>query len=93
MGKELKKKYNFDFVFCPIPNKYTLYYNEVDKNAKYDDFLPRVYKGLEVRGVDYVNLYDEFIKSDTVLYFGTDSHWNNKGAQIAVDKIIEQISN
>ncbi len=93
MGKELKMKYNFDFVFCPIPNKYTLYFNEVDKGAKYDDFLPRIYKGLESRGVDYVNIYDEFIKADTVLYFGTDSHWNNKGAQIAVEKIIEQISN
>ncbi|NOX47221.1 MAG: hypothetical protein GXO89_09620 [Chlorobi bacterium] len=91
MGKELKEKYNFDFVFCPIPNKYTLYFDKVDKNAKYDEFLPRIFKGLEKRGVDYVDVYDEFIDMDSVLYFGTDSHWNDKGAQIAVDKIIEQI--
>ena len=92
MSADLKNKYNFDFLFCPIPNKYTVYFSKVDVNARYDDFLPRIYKGLEIRGVNYVNIYDEFVRADTVLYFGTDSHWNDKGAQIAVEKIIEQIS-
>jgi hypothetical protein len=93
MSKDLKLKYNFDFIFCPIPNKYTLYFNRVDVNAEYNDFLPRIFNGLEKRGVDFVNIYDEFKKSDSVLYFGTDSHWNERGAQIAVEKIIEQLLN
>jgi hypothetical protein len=91
MAIDLKNRYNFDFLFCPIPNKYTLYFKKVDKDAQYDDFLPRIYKGLDDRGVAYVNLYDEFKKSDSALYFGTDSHWKERGAQIAVEKIIEQI--
>lgn len=91
MSHNLKAKYNFDFIFCAVPNKYSIYYTKADPAAVYNNLLPQIYKGLEKRGIKYVDLYNDFSQETDDLYFGTDSHWNEKGANIAFEKIIEQI--
>jgi hypothetical protein len=92
LSMKLKEKYNLDMIFCPVPNKYTMWYKKIDPDAEYDNFLPRLYKELEKRNFPYVDMYHDFLNADTILYYGTDSHWNKKGVDLAVENILEQLS-
>jgi len=89
---KLKQHYNLSMVFMGIPSKYTLYHKLVN-NDPYNDFLPRLQAGLDKRGIPYIPLYKDFINSKDVIFFGTDTHWNNKGQQIALDKTVQFINN
>jgi len=99
LRKKLKEEYNLDMVFMPVPCKYTIYHKFVNQHT-YNNLLPRIYEGLEDRGVPVVRLFDDFIKSDEILYYGTDTHWNPKGLEIALritvdcikDRIAHQIA-
>ena len=87
LAYELKKKYNMTLVYLPMPAKYTLYHTVIN-NDEYNQFLPRLYDGLKKRNVNYINVYNDFCNSDTLLYYHTDSHWNQKGIDIAYKKTI-----
>lgn len=82
---KLKQYYNLDMVFLPAPSKFTIYSTLVD-TIPYNNLLPRIYSGLEKRGVPVIDLYDDFIQSADTLYYATDTHWNEKGLQLVVDK-------
>jgi hypothetical protein len=86
----LKEKYNLDMVFMGIPSKYTIYHKLLNDH-KYNNFLPRLYKGLEERGVPTITVYDDYIKSKEILYYGTDTHWNKKGLDIALQNAVKVI--
>jgi len=58
----------------------------------YNDFLPRVYTGLEKRGIPAIPLYEDYKNSEELLFFGTDVHWNVKGLSIAIDNTVELIN-
>ncbi len=90
MANNMKETYNLDLVFMPVPNKYTIYHEMVDPNA-YNNFLPRLYTELDKRHVQYINLYHEFKSSKDTLYFGTDTHWNKKGVDKALELTLEKI--
>jgi len=90
LRNKLKELYNLDLIFMPIPSKYTIYHKLIN-NDTYNNFLPRLYEGLADRGVPFIDLYNEYINSDEILYYGTDTHWNKKGLDIAVDKTLEYI--
>ncbi|MBN2522559.1 MAG: hypothetical protein JXB24_04760 [Bacteroidales bacterium] len=90
LAEKLKEEYNMDMIYLPLPAKYTLYHTVIN-NDNYNDFLPRLYKGLDKRGVKYVNVYDDFTNSDTILYYHTDSHWNQKGIDMAYKKVVATI--
>jgi len=97
LRNKLKEMYNLDMVFMPIPSKYTIYHKLIN-NDPYNNFLPRLYEGLALRGVPTINLYDDYMNATAVLYYGTDTHWNKKGIDIAIDKTLDciksmQISN
>ena len=51
-----------------------------------------LYEGLEERGVRFVELFDAFKNSDTLLYYRTDSHWNQNGIDIAYKETTDYIS-
>ena len=87
LSKQLKKVYNLDMVFLPIPSKYTIYHTLLN-NDKYNNFLPRIYAGLEKRGIPVVKVYDDFMSADTLLYYGTDTHWRETGLNIALNKTL-----
>lgn len=71
-----------------------------NKNSLYGDNMPYYYLGgeesnlnlltekLEVAGINYLDLYELFEEQDEVLYFKRDSHWNNKGALLAYNAIM-----
>lgn len=87
LSKKLYDRYKLKMIFMAIPSKYTIYHTLLN-NDKYNDFIPRLYTGLKERGIPYVPLYRDFMEADTVLYYGTDTHWNKKGRDIAVDDVI-----
>lgn len=92
LSKQMQELYNLYVVYMPIPAKYTLYHTIIN-NDQYNNFLPRLYKGLEERNVRYIDLYNSFIHADTLLFYGTDTHWNQKGIDIALEKTMEYINN
>ena len=87
----LKERYNADLLFMAIPNAYTIYHRFVNNDA-YDDYLPRLEMQLNRRGVRTIDLYRKFCESKEVVYFPTDSHWNARGAAIALQQTLEQLS-
>ena len=91
LSRNLKSNYNLDLIFMPIPNKYTIYHKMVN-NDSYNDFLPRLYAELDKRGILYIDLYKEFINSPDTLYYGTDTHWNKKGVDKALNLVLEKMS-
>ena len=94
LANKLRKQYNLDFIFLPIPNKYTIYHNLLN-NESYNNLLPLVYEGLDKRRIKVVKILDDFKNSERILYYGTDTHWNKYGVDIAVRKtkeLINQIS-
>jgi len=91
LSRQLEEKMNMKLVFLPIPNKYTLYHTVVNDDP-YFEFLPLLQAGLKERNVSCVELFEEFQHSDEVLYYGTDTHWNKKGVDIALHKLLETLN-
>ena len=90
MAKEMKENLNMEMVFLPIPNKYTIYHTVVNDDP-YNDFLPKLYKGLSAHNVAFIDLYDDYLKDERMLYYGTDSHWNEEGVNIALQKLVSKL--
>ena len=90
MQKELLERYNLELVFMPIPNKYTVYY-ELLTEEKYNDFLPRLHDELDRLKIKNVRVYDAFVSApkDELLYWNSDTHWNNKGMEISLNLLAE----
>jgi hypothetical protein len=91
LSQKLKDKYNLYMVFMPIPSKYTIYHRLIN-NDQYNNFLPRLYEGLDKRGVPVVKLYDVYNRSAEPVFYGTDTHWNKTGLNIALDETLKVIS-
>jgi hypothetical protein len=92
LADKLKKEYNIRLIYLPLPAKYTLCHTVVN-NDEYNNFLPKLYNGLEERGVEFIDVYDVLRNSGDTLYYGTDSHWNEEGIQITLNKILEYFEN
>jgi len=92
LSEELKSDYNLDFVFFPVPNKYSLYSGKIN-NDKYNMFIPRLYSALEKKGVKTIKIFNEFKNSENILYYPTDTHWNPDGNKLVVKLFLEQMRN
>lgn len=92
LASEVKRVLNMEMVFLPVPNKYTICHDVLNEDT-YNQFLPRLYAGLRERGIRCVELYDRFSRSTEVLYYGTDTHWNERGVGIALEELIRTMSN
>lgn len=86
-----KEKYNLELIFLPIPNKYTIYHKLIN-NDKYNNLLPVLYNKLKEKRISVIELYYEFIKTNELLYHSTDTHWNTKGENITLNKLIKYFS-
>lgn len=82
------------FVFTVAPNKNTLYpqympyyYKKIQENGD----LERLEEQLEKSGVVYADLKEAFSQQDEVLYHRLDSHWDNKGAALAMGVILDSL--
>lgn len=95
MMQEYLEGKGVDFVFTVAPNK----------NSLYDEHMPYYYRTkvseeknltnlvpyLEAQGVNYVDLYGTLSAQDEVLYHERDSHWDNRGAALAGDTLLDAL--
>lgn len=91
LSDRLKYEYNLNFIFIPIPNKYTIchkYFN----NDRYNNLLPRIYQELSIRNVNFADFYKPFMKSSDTLYYPTDTHWNDKGISIGLETFLDKFN-
>ena len=82
-----------DFVFTVPANKNTLYGENMPYYYLADDVeghnAKRLEKILEEQEINYISMFDLFASQDEVLYQLRDSHWNNKGACLAYNSIMD----
>ena len=80
------------FAFAAAPNKNSLYgtympyYYQPLRTGKSN--LERLEEYLQSEQVNTIDLYQSFRDDGRVLYHKRDSHWNNEGAALAADKIL-----
>lgn len=88
-----------DFVFTIAPNKNSLYgenmpyYYSTYRNQ--DNNYSRLLSWLKSENVHYADLFQHLKekgkKENTILYHERDSHWNNQGAAIAADVLLQSL--
>jgi hypothetical protein len=83
------------FLFTVAPNKNSLYGENMpyyyQLKASDEKNLENLKPVLESEGVNYVDLYELLSSQDEVLYHKRDSHWNNKGAALAADTLLNTL--
>lgn len=96
LTQEYAENRGVKFVFTVPPNKNTLYGENMPYyfQRKFDAGrnADLVAKGLEAQGVRYADLFAPFRASKETLYLERDSHWNNKGAVLAYNTILNKLT-
>lgn len=81
------------FLFTVAPNKNSLYGDNMPNRLNYrfaeNSDIERLEPWLEREKVNYVDLYELFRSQDEVLYYARDSHWNQKGAMLVCDALLD----
>ena len=91
--QEYAESKGMGFVFTIAPNKNTLYpeympyYKSQILNADHSAKLLAPY----LEDVNYLDLFQMFENTDEVLYLKRDSHWNNKGAYMAYEAMMDML--
>ncbi len=84
-----------DFVLTIPPNKNTLYGENMPYYASYtvnpDHSAKLLAPYLQQQNIRYVDLFQLFEEQDEVLYLLRDSHWNNKGACLAYNAVMNAL--
>lgn len=92
--QEYTQNRGMDFVLTIAPNKNTLYgenmpyYKAYTVDERHNAKLLQPY--LEQQGVEYFDLFALFEAQDEVLYLKRDSHWNDKGACLVYNGIMDR---
>ena len=82
------------FVFTIAPNKNSLYRENMPSlipAAHGQGNAERILPYLEKYGVNYADLFSAFSENENTLYYRTDSHWTNRGAALAADRILSSL--
>lgn len=94
--KSYKKYFDslgIQFIFLPIPNKETVYYEEVpfENQPKYINMVCNELDKLKITNINSVSEFNRFRNNhkNTLIYHLDDSHWNSKGINIIAKKIIQ----
>ncbi len=69
--------------------QYMPYYDSMIVDSAHD--MDRMKSGLEEEGVPYTDLAELFRKEDEILYLKRDSHWNNKGAMMVYNTVMDRL--
>jgi hypothetical protein len=89
-----------DLIFVPLPDKLAVYPDYLSDKAPADRMvsvaIKDLLKKLLEQDVEVVDLYTVFRDyrlqhPDRPLHYDTDSHWRNRGAQLAGEKIAERL--
>jgi lysophospholipase L1-like esterase len=88
------KERRIRFIFAPIPNKESIYY-EYLPNRRRPVFLEQLVGELKKRGIETVDsqkaFEEEYRKNGTLLYFLDDTHWNEDGVRLMANLIAKTI--
>ena len=87
-ARELRALHHCELVFIPVPNKITLC-AKFSTDQPYDEFLPRLCRELHRRSVRTVDLLPCFRREQDCLYYATDTHWNPRGIQVALEETLK----
>jgi lysophospholipase L1-like esterase len=91
---QILRKRGIRFIFLPIPNKETIYYDYLP-NPRRPIFLEQLIKELKNRNIETVDTQkafeDEYRKHSALLFFLDDTHWNQRGVRLAADRTAELI--
>lgn len=83
------------FLFTAAPNKNSLYGENMPYyyNKKVSDInnLALLKPQLEKAEITYADLFSQFKSQSEILYLKRDSHWNNKGAVLAYNTILDAL--
>lgn len=92
--QEYAQAQNISFLFTVAPNKNTLYPEYMPARYLRSDApgnAERLYDALRQEGVTFADLEAAFCAEDRILYYRLDSHWNNLGAALAHDTILDAL--
>lgn len=84
------------FVLTIAPNKNTLYgdnmpyYKAQIVDPRHNAILLKPY--LQTQQIQYLDLFQLFEEQEDILYLKQDSHWNNKGACLAYNGIMDALA-
>jgi alginate O-acetyltransferase complex protein AlgJ len=82
------------FIFLPIPNKETIFYESL--GTRRPVFLKQLVarlKQLDVETVDTQEIFEQAFQKGVLLYQKDDTHWNAEGVRIAADLMRNLIEN
>lgn len=90
------EKRNIQFIFVALPDKETVYYDQVDKDRKQPVFLFKldsILRKNNISTVDVLTTYNQYrnAKPGEVLYQYDDTHWNAAGVRIATQALAGKI--
>lgn len=81
------------FLFTVAPNKNTLYDENMPDRLRFQvaekSDAARLSLWLARENVNYVDMFDLFEGQEEVLYYARDSHWNEKGAVLAYNALLD----
>ncbi len=93
--REYLERKGVDFIFAIAPNKASIYgecmpirYMVIEEQSNADN----LYNILKEKEFDFVNLHELLVNQDEQIYHKLDTHWNNKGALLAYNAILDKIS-
>lgn len=83
------------FLFTVAPNKNSLYGENMpyyyQKKASKTDNITNLLPFLEKEKIHYVDLFKTFREKEETLYHIRDSHWNNKGALLVYNTLMDGV--
>lgn len=91
--QDFVEKNGSQFLLAVVPNKNTLYGDNMPYYYQKgtDSNLDRLNKLLEQNNIHFIDLKKAFQNEEEVLYFKRDSHWNNKGAVLAYNEMLDTL--
>lgn len=95
MMQDYAEKQGKKFIFTIAPNKNTLYGEHMPSNilrTGTESNLIKLEKAMKNSDISYVNLREKLSTYDDTLYFKRDSHWNEIGAAIAFNELLDSKS-
>lgn len=89
------EKQGIEFFFVCAPNKNTIYPEYMPSRFKKNEDksnMTRIYEMMDEYGINFVDLRDNLLnaKSYEQIYHKDDSHWNNYGAVVAYETMMEK---
>ena len=82
------------FLFFIAPNKNSLYGQympELGEKFSEQSNAQKLMLALQKQNINYIDFFAVFGEKEEILYHKLDSHWNNKGAALARDTILEAL--